>query len=99
MKNAYSSGTAEHSYYAAMEKQYTALAQWLKNSSDTVKKKYQNGGTPSLDGGYTVFGQVVEGFDVIDSVSAVEVTENASGELSQPVEDIIIKTVRVYTEE
>jgi len=33
---------------------------------------------------------------VIDSIAAVDVTENASGEKSQPVEDIIIKTVKVY---
>lgn len=96
-KEAYSADTAEYKYYAAMEKQYSALAEWLKQPSDALKDKYKNGGTPSLDGGYTVFGQVVEGFDVIDKVSAVEVTENGSGEMSKPVEDIIIKTVRVYT--
>lgn len=48
-------------------------------------------------GGYTVFGQVVDGFDVIDSISGVEVQENSSGESSQPVKDIIIKSVKVYT--
>ena len=29
------------------------------------------GGTPWLDGGYTVFGEVVSGFDVIDKLAAV----------------------------
>ncbi|NTV84523.1 MAG: peptidylprolyl isomerase, partial [Bacteroidales bacterium] len=29
------------------------------------------GGTPWLDGGYTVFGEVVSGFDVIDKIAAV----------------------------
>lgn len=29
------------------------------------------GGTPHLDGGYTVFGEVVEGFDVVDKIAAV----------------------------
>lgn len=28
------------------------------------------GGTPHLDGGYTVFGEVVEGFEVIDAIAA-----------------------------
>lgn len=37
-----------------------------------VKEKYKNGGVYYLDGGYTVFGQVVDGFDVIDSISGVE---------------------------
>jgi len=29
-------------------------------------------GTPHLNGGYTVFGEVLEGFDVIDKIAAVE---------------------------
>jgi peptidyl-prolyl cis-trans isomerase B (cyclophilin B) len=29
------------------------------------------GGTPHLDGGYTVFGQVVSGLDVIDKIAGV----------------------------
>ena len=30
------------------------------------------GGTPHLDGGYTVFGEVLDGFDVIDKIAAVQ---------------------------
>lgn len=30
------------------------------------------GGTPHLDGGYTVFGEVVDGMDVIDKIAAVQ---------------------------
>jgi cyclophilin family peptidyl-prolyl cis-trans isomerase len=33
------------------------------------------GGYPSLDGEYTVFGEVVEGFDVLDKIAAVEVDQ------------------------
>jgi len=33
------------------------------------------GGYPSLDGEYTVFGEVVEGLDVLDKIAAVEVDE------------------------
>ena len=69
----------------------------LRNSTDEVVEKYKQGGTYFLDGGYTVFGQVVEGFDVIDSISAVEVKDNGNGEESKPVKDIIIKSVKVYT--
>ena len=79
-------GTAEYSYYESMANQYSNLAEWIKNASDEVKEKYKNGG-----------GQVVDGFDVIDSISGVEVQENSSGESSQPVKDIIIKSVKVYT--
>jgi peptidyl-prolyl cis-trans isomerase B (cyclophilin B) len=30
------------------------------------------GGTPHLDGGYTVFGEVLDGFDVVDKIAAVQ---------------------------
>lgn len=67
-----------------------------KYASDEVKARYsENGGYAPLDGNYTVFGQVYEGFDVVDAISSVEVEENESGEPSKPVEDIIIKNVSV----
>lgn len=67
-----------------------------KYASDEVKARYlEKGGYAPLDGNYTVFGQVYEGFDVVDAISAVEVEENDSGEPSKPVEDIIIKNVSV----
>lgn len=57
------------------------------------------GGTPGLDGSYTVFGQVYEGFDVIDGISAAEVKRvdesDEKSELSVPVQPIIIKSVYV----
>ncbi len=69
-----------------------------KDADGAVKSKYAEvGGAPSLDGSYTVFGQTVEGFDVIDAISAVEVTENSQGEPSSPVQEILISSVAVYT--
>jgi peptidyl-prolyl cis-trans isomerase B (cyclophilin B) len=41
------------------------------------------GGTPHLDGGYTIFGQVVDGFDVIDKIAAVKT--NAQDKPLEPV--------------
>ena len=41
------------------------------------------GGTPHLDGEYTVFGQVADGFDVIDKIAAVQ-----TGPGDKPVEDV-----------
>ena len=38
---------------------------------------------PHLDGGYTVFGRIVEGLDVIDKIAAVE-----TGPADKPVEDV-----------
>ncbi|MDR3706490.1 MAG: peptidylprolyl isomerase [Paludibacteraceae bacterium] len=34
------------------------------------------GGTPFLDNEYTVFGEVIEGLDIIDKIAAVETTQN-----------------------
>lgn len=41
------------------------------------------GGYPSLDGDYTVFGEVVEGMDVVDKIAALETDEN-----DRPIEDV-----------
>lgn len=39
------------------------------------RQAYQTvGGTPHLDGDYTVFGEVVEGLDVVDKIAAVKTT-------------------------
>jgi peptidyl-prolyl cis-trans isomerase B (cyclophilin B) len=46
------------------------------------------GGSPSLDSKYTVFGEVIKGIDVIDSIAAV-----TTGERDRPVEDV--KIIRV----
>jgi peptidyl-prolyl cis-trans isomerase B (cyclophilin B) len=51
------------------------------------KKKYKElGGRPDLDMEYTVFGEVVEGLDVIDKIASVE---TASGD--RPVKDVKMK--------
>ncbi|MDE6030912.1 MAG: peptidylprolyl isomerase [Oscillospiraceae bacterium] len=76
---------------------YATIVEWLKNATDDIKSKYKEvGGTPTLDGNYTVFGQVYDGFDVIESVSAVKVEDNGMGEVSKPVQEITIASVKVY---
>lgn len=44
------------------------------------------GGTPFLDGDYTVFGEVVEGIDVVDKIAAVP-----CGQMDRPLEDVKMK--------
>ena len=55
------------------------------------------GGYLSLYKSYTVFGQVVSGMDVVDKIAQVEKTQSSTGELSVPVEDIIIESIDVKT--
>lgn len=46
------------------------------------------GGTPFLDGEYTVFGQVVEGLDVLDKIAAVSTDQS-----DRPLENVAMKVV------
>lgn len=48
------------------------------------------GGSPHLDGDYTVFGEVVEGLDVLDKIAAVKTDRN-----DRPVEDVVILRMRL----
>lgn len=56
---------------------------------EQIARYKEVGGTPFLDGQYTVFGQVVEGLDVIDKIAAVQ-----TGPGDRPVNDIKM-TIRV----
>ena len=48
------------------------------------------GGTPHLDGDYTVFGEVTEGLDVVDKIAAVK-----TGRMDVPVEAVTIISVTI----
>lgn len=49
------------------------LAQGPVKYSEAQTQVYQTvGGTPFLDGGYTVFGEITEGLEVIDKIAAVQ---------------------------
>ncbi|MEN8122273.1 MAG: peptidylprolyl isomerase [Bacteroidota bacterium] len=43
------------------------------------------GGTPHLDGGYTVFGEVLEGLEIVDKIAGV-----STGKGDRPIEDVKI---------
>ena len=52
----------------------------------------------SLDGGYAAFGYVVAGMETVLMISDVEVTYSSSGEMSKPVEKVVIEKVCFVTE-
>jgi peptidylprolyl isomerase/peptidyl-prolyl cis-trans isomerase B (cyclophilin B) len=47
------------------------------------------GGVPSLDGQYTVFGEVTAGMDVVEKISEMSTDEN-----DRPLRDIVIKEIK-----
>ena len=58
---------------------------------DKHYKAYEeSGGTPQLDGSYTVFGRVVEGLEVIDKIASVETNQS-----DRPLDDVLIIEVKV----
>ena len=53
----------------------------------------RNRATENLDGKYTVFGQLLKGYDVLHQIGEVAVERAASGEISKPVEDVYMRKV------
>jgi peptidylprolyl isomerase len=58
----------------------------FKYTPEQVKTYTTLGGTPHLDGGYTVFGEVIEGLDIVDKIAQVEKDSS-----DRPNDDIIMK--------
>jgi len=57
----------------------------ITNLSDESAEMYMSlGGTPHLDGSYTVFGEVIEGLNVLDSIAA-----SPCDAYDRPIEDVI----------
>lgn len=61
----------------------TAASKGFTYNPAQIEKYTTLGGTPQLDGEYTVFGEVIEGLEVVDKIAAV-----ATNPGDRPVEDV-----------
>ena len=70
----------------------SATTQFFINLVDNSRNLGPNGVS---SGGYAVFGRVILGMDVVDSIANVTVSDNCGGESSLPVSPIIIESVSI----
>ena len=76
---------------ATLSKMQTALEKASKKNKidKLVKSRYlSRGGTPHLDGNYTIFGYVLTGMDIVDNICQVSCAED-----DVPKEDVIIEKI------
>jgi peptidylprolyl isomerase len=77
-------------YHDAVEAQYMRTKPFKLDANQ--RQVYKTiGGTPHLDGAYTVFGEVVSGMEVVDKIAAMKTDKN-----DRPLEDIPI-TMKVIS--
>ena len=88
-------------FYIVWGKEYTpeqidALSQRMQEVgmgeiTDAQKNLYTTvGGTPFLDGQYTVFGEITKGLEIVDKIQNV-----ATDQFDRPLEDVRILSIRI----
>ncbi len=78
-------------YYESEEFAKGMMLTYDINFTKEAQELYkEHGGAPHLDGGYTVFGQVIEGLDIVYAISQVDVTDR-----SKPKQAVYMESVTV----
>jgi cyclophilin family peptidyl-prolyl cis-trans isomerase len=93
-------GSDNHNYQytiamAKTEEPNSATISFFINAVNNSEVVYQNG--DRFDDKYTAFGKVIEGQDVVDAISKVQVTTNSAGERSQPTKTVTLISAKIIS--
>lgn len=69
------------------------LMQNIRFDAKAIKKYGEIGGTPWLYESHTVFGQVYDGYEILDAVTGVEKIDKDNG---IPKEQVIIESIKIF---
>jgi cyclophilin family peptidyl-prolyl cis-trans isomerase len=68
----------------------SATDQFFFNTEDNKKGLDRQG----ANAGYTVFGKVIDGMDIVDNIARVRTGQHPSGHKDVPLQDVTIKSIR-----
>ncbi len=102
-------GTGNAGYYLNAEfsdllHQEGTLSMARANSPNSASCQFflcleRNRSTQSLDNKYTVFGQLISGYDVLHKIGNTPVVKSPSGEISKPAEDVYLRKAYLSDQE